>query len=287
MSLNHRRVNHTHFTPQGKNSTNELKQIRQRQQKSVVSPDFVLLTSGIHRPKKKHKKLPHIPPFAQMQESSLPSRVLATCMGLMNSLNKQQMTGLCFLYLIAMAYAIDTKEKMQNKNSNKEKKYTAAEKKALKQQTLKTICTDKSLATYNKPNITLAINSEGKIIPKTCLTDETLTCMEQKVLWENFRNYNYAALNQRRAELNENHVKWTASIDRILDNIKIRSTIEQKKTFANIVQVIEIIKKAYDNSIDTQKYAGGNCGEHRSVTLMALLKKKLQYGLDLKIQTVW
>jgi hypothetical protein len=268
------------FKPQSKNSTKELKQIRQQQENRSAYSDAFFPTSGILHHKKKRKKKPHIPPFAQIQpspEPCLPEQVITSCLSVMGSLNKKQMIGICFLYLIMMGHAADTAEKVQNKNAGKQ-----AKKHEIKQQTLKAVCEDKSIPTYNKPNITVGIHN-GVIIPKVCLTNNDHAACELESSLLNGFNWNAEPIIKRREKRLAKMFKWRDSIEADQNRIINQLNSEQTSIFIKIIQTIYNLKPSY---LTTQEKRGGNCQEHMDIALISLLNKKIKYGLDLKIQTV-
>lgn len=260
--------NNKNGTYKGKSYVTDLKVIRQRQGEQT-------------RPlkKKRDRDLSLIILCAQQQSVPVSRQSGRSSRGFFS---RQQMVGLCFLWLIVSAGATDTNTNKQGRNK---KSYAPAEKMALKQQVVNDICTDKVFPTFNKPNITLGMR-DGVIIPNACLNDSSLMCKPHLTAWKGFSRTE-TGLDNKRDEVEKEYTAWENSI--ALNSMLIQMSLDESQAtvFKTIIETISLLRIERTRHITFQALNGGNCGEHTGHALIKLMNRKFQYGLTLKIQTLY
>lgn len=281
----------------GKNNLDTVTRLRRQQESQgnaqLTYPAFTTMVGA--KPKRRCRKKPHIPPNAQsqqQQQSTIQSQAAAIItypLALLGSLSKPQIIGLCMLMLIGGAYAVETANTVNASSRGNDKKPPKTErtpkaKSILKQQSYKAVCTDKAKETYNKPNITLGMQ-QGKMVPKACVIKDKTLCQDQTTVLNRF-SPDFSGLMKQRDDARIKYQGWLEGNRDALLKIQREQNPKQNIIFNNIMTTVSELKKGHFNAINARQANAGNCGEHTYVALSALLNKKLQFGLDMKIQFV-
>lgn len=254
------------FKKHGKNSLEIINQTRSQKQSYDIQ-------------RKSNKKIQQLLKFDQyMKEFSSTEEyisaddilqiILSLSSTFICSLNHHQMITLAFTIFIYSSCA--SKISVNTKNS--------------KEQIYHQVCTDKSKSSYNKPNISVGFFASD-IYPKSCLTKKDEIClMEFNELKQFNHNPEHLKVRQTSEQL---ALKWKAGQNYHFTTIvNSLNTNKQKKLFADYFSSICILKLYYYAAETANKWSGGFCNEHASLSLMKLLQLKLQYRLNMKIQTI-
>ncbi len=214
-----------------------------------------------------------LPPERKITADERLEIILALSSTLLCSLNYQQMITFLFTLLICGSYASTSFSEIKNYDS----------KLVIKEQIYRQICTDKSKMTYNKPNITVGFfNSD--IYPKSCMSKVKEPCTLELTKLKNF-NYNHNHLQVRKIS-EQKALKWMEEARIQFMSIIKNLNVKEKIIFNEYFSSLGILKLNYYAAKTSGEWSGGFCSEFTASSLISLLKMKLKYKLDMKIQTV-
>lgn len=227
--------------------------------------------------------------------------------GRRRGLSKAQVIGVVSLSLIAGAALVDAygkindqpvadktpkKQRPKIKDESPKDAPKAKEQAAIKAEVTQRVCTDKSVAAFNKPNITLGMNTQGRIVPKVCLSEDTATCRVQseiKAVFDadetSYRTNLHKLINAREAGFKV-HKKWQATMMESAMPASTELADHEVITFRNALETLDRLKELQGQTAVMEKLGGGNCGEQARAAIRSLLVEKWTYGLPLKIQMV-
>ncbi|MBX3708458.1 MAG: hypothetical protein KIT56_07635 [Gammaproteobacteria bacterium] len=291
-------MHHKHHSPrqfsshQEKNKYNldVLEQQRKQQEHQTnIRTHAKLRTLLEGETKHRRRKIVHKPPAVLKREKLEESVFIATINYLLpffGSLSKKQMIALCFFAMIAGRYVIEASEKVNDKIGKQSRKQRPLkEKEALKAKVYHDICTETAFITTNKPNITLG-SKEGVLIPKVCVTGKmTNECLFNQHVLASFVP-DFRILSKMREDFRKTNGNWMISSSDTIYKIMDMQSKEQNLAYMGIMDVIAKLRQAYTKANLIQQSKEGNCDEHTAYAFTTLMQKKLQYGLEMKIQVV-
>ena len=196
----------------------------------------------------------------------------------------KQLLALFFIVLLLGADAGKAENRGKRKQGDNQDNGGVDQKTISKQAIYKGICSDKSLGTYNKPNITLGIINEI-LLPKSCMKPESISCIGEQNLFNLFQP-NYRSAKKLRDIVKSQYSSWEKSYLSTVNAIAKELNYEQEVIFDNIVNILSLIKYKGLYTYHAKQMKSGQCGEHSSVTLIKLINKKMDHRLNMKIQSI-
>jgi len=201
-------------------------------------------------------------------------------------LGRAQMTGIFFLLLLSNAYAINVHSQVTQapaSNNPAPKKLTTKEKQQLKEKTYKDVCTNSTLTTYNKPNVTLGANN-GKLMLKSCMDRDLALCIHEQQLYRLHKANNH--VQPLRDKITVDFQSWLKIFNTEVAKINPSMTQQQLNDFHKIYIMIQRFKEMEITAKHTNDAQGGHCGEHTKLDMRKLFQAKIAYDIPMEIAYV-
>lgn len=251
----------------------------QNQQKAVdvlIQKSFVPKVINI-RPAQHRKRATKLPPHVKAKQV----KELTRSFSLYKYVSKKQLTILLLVLMISCAYAVEASSSVERTRRQEPKR-----KDVDKDVIYREVCTDTSLHTYNKPNVTVAMSVRGTEVPKSCLLwNSKDSCDRDMLLWRQFTP-DEVRMNNIYSNSLAKYQQWKKSFLREWELVQPTLNSDEDETTATIWKTISNMAMLYHSSNVIHEEKGGACVDHTKVALYKLIKHKLTYGLDIKIQRI-
>lgn len=146
-------------------------------------------------------------------------------------------------------------------------------------------CEERSLPTFNKPDIRLGAK-EGKLIPISCLESDDVTCSTDQKLMESFK-VDVPKMNAVYTKIEKENTEWQAAITPSLRKISNSIMLEEvKDVFHSWIRNVAVFKNAYHSVQLAHAAGGGTCDNHKDVALLKIFNQALKFGLEVKVQVI-
>lgn len=203
-----------------------------------------------------------------------------------------QMMALICLLLVGGAYAAEVSANVLRVDDSTPA--TSKKSKALMRDGVyESVCTNSSLHTYNKPNLTVDVDAKGYIIPKSCLTSQkSARCQDDMQKWDYFidddEHYllNYNKLEGLRYYGKQQIARWSKQYEDELGSLRIGLSHDEQTQTTALSNKIKTLCSYAQYAELVQKENGGDCGEHTYVAMTRLLQQSIAYHLEIKIHFV-
>ena len=155
--------------------------------------------------------------------------------------------------------------------------------------TIKQICQNSELKTFNKANITVTVDN-GNFVPASCIKDSrSIQCVNENRL-AYLQNVNDVVADQEK--LKQGRSRIMQALNRWIENLSTRLQLvaEHSDQYAVITQtlmqqLIELKWRILSAKL-TKKLQGGNCGEITSVALEEILKLRRESNQAIDVKAV-
>lgn len=282
---------HKHFTQQPRAYTRTVHKRDHADFLSQAKP----MTPSRRRQRKRYAK--RHPQSVQTMKPTQQTRVRlysqSYLLTLLRILSKPQVMAFIFLLLIGGAYAAEASTNTASQAKEPSGKTDAKPRTISKNRIYYDVCTNSTLETHNKPNISLAVNQAGEIIPRSCMTagnkdnQNTILCAKEAVtLMKHIPKTRQ--VQSIRDTVNLHQEEWKKRCKRKWEKIleSAHFTPEEETLVRQLWLRLVMLGERTQSAIYMQNQKGGYCGEHLDVALHTLLQKGYRYNLNMKIQMV-
>lgn len=282
---------HKHFTQQPRAYT---RTVHKRDHADFLSQAKPMTPSRRRQRKRYAKRHPQsVPTMKPTQQTRVRLYSQSYLLTLLRILSKPQVMAFIFLLLIGGAYAAEASTNTAAQANEPSGKADAKPRTLSKNRIYYDVCTNSTLETYNKPNISLSVNQAGEFIPRSCVTDgnkgyenPSLCAAEVVTLMKHLPKSRQVQI--FRDTITPHQEKWKKQCEKKWEKILdvAHFTPEEEVLTKQLWIRLMMLGERTQSAMYMQTQKGGHCGEHLDVALHTLLQIGYRYNLNMKIQMV-